>query len=179
MSAELKGGLSLGLSGFIFWSHYVGGFATKSPENLYRRWAPFRMLTSHVRSHGEPPREPWLYSKDFLEGFHHLLIEGWTPQWYENHMHMFSFTKCADNFDIDKVVEYGNKKGVELIGYHETGSNLINYLKEIDAGFALYKKLGMHSVKIGHVGSKLNMKEWHHGQFGVNYFRYVLEKAAQ
>lgn len=117
------------------------------------------------------------------EGFHHMLIEGWnkgwTPQWYENHMHMFSFTKYADNFDLDKVVEYGNKKGVELIGYHETGSNLINYLKEIDAGFALYKKLGIHTVKIGHVGSKLNMKEWHHGQFGVNYFRYVLQKAAE
>ena len=117
------------------------------------------------------------------EGFNHLLIEGWnkgwTPAWYENHMHMFSFTKSADNFDLEKVVEYGNKKGVELIGYHETGSNLINYLKQIDEGFALYKKLGIHTVKIGHVGSKLNMKEWHHGQFGVNYFRYVLEKAAQ
>lgn len=117
------------------------------------------------------------------EGFHHLLIEGWnkgwTPKWYENHMHMFSFTKSADNFDLEKVVEYGKEKGVELIGYHETGSNLINYLKEIDEGFALYKKLGIHTVKIGHVGSKLNMKEWHFGQFGVNYFRYVLEKAAQ
>jgi alpha-glucosidase len=117
------------------------------------------------------------------EGFHHLLIEGWnkgwTPAWYENHMHMFSFTKAADNFDLEKVVEYGNKKGVALIGYHETGSNLINYLKEVDDAFALYKKLGMHSVKIGHVGSKLNMKENHFGQFGVNYFRYILEKAAQ
>jgi alpha-glucosidase len=117
------------------------------------------------------------------EGFHHLLIEGWnkgwTPAWYENKMHMFSFTKSADNFDLEKVVEYGKKKDVALIGYHETGSNLINYLKEIDDAFALYKKLGMHSVKIGHVGSKLNMKENHFGQFGVNYFRYVLEKAAQ
>lgn len=117
------------------------------------------------------------------EGFHHLLIEGWnkgwTPQWYENHMHMFSFTKSADNFDLEKVVEYGKKKDVALIGYHETGSNLINYLKEIDEGFALYKKLGIHSVKIGHVGSKLNMKQWHFGQYGVNYFRYVLEKAAE
>ncbi|KIA84819.1 glycoside hydrolase family 97 protein [Flavobacterium sp. AED] len=117
------------------------------------------------------------------EGFHHLLIEGWnkgwTPAWYENKMHMFSFTKSADNFDLEKVVEYGKKNDVALIGYHETGSNLINYLKEIDDAFALYKKLGMHSVKIGHVGSKLNMKQWHFGQFGVNYFRYVLEKAAQ
>nr|WP_294924275.1 glycoside hydrolase family 97 protein [uncultured Flavobacterium sp.] len=117
------------------------------------------------------------------EGFHHLLIEGWnkgwTPQWYENHMHMFSFTKNADNFDLAEVVAYGKEKDVALIGYHETGSNLINYLKEVDEGFALYKKLGMHSVKIGHVGSKLNMKEWHFGQYGVNYFRYILEKAAQ
>lgn len=69
MSATLRGGLSLGLSGFSFWSHDLGGFVTKSPENLYRRWAPFGMLTSHVRSHGEPPTEPWLYSSDFLEGF--------------------------------------------------------------------------------------------------------------
>ncbi|MDZ7613115.1 MAG: glycoside hydrolase family 31 protein [Flavobacteriaceae bacterium] len=53
----------------LFWSHDVGGFTTKSPENLYRRWTPFGMLTSHVRSHGEPPTEPWEYSKEFLEDF--------------------------------------------------------------------------------------------------------------
>lgn len=117
------------------------------------------------------------------EGLHHLLIEGWnkgwTRQWYENQMHMFSFTQNADDFDLEKVVDYGNQKGVELIGYHETGSNLINYMKQIDEGFAWYKKLGIHTVKIGHVGSKLNMKEWHHGQFAVNYFRHVLKKAAE
>jgi len=27
------------------------------------------MLSSHVRSHGEPPTEPWEYSKSFLEDF--------------------------------------------------------------------------------------------------------------
>ncbi|WP_163398478.1 glycoside hydrolase family 97 protein [Flavobacterium fluviatile] len=137
---------------------------------------------------GEKQGATTAHAKEYIdftakEGLHHLLIEGWnkgwTPAWYENRMHMFSFTQSADNFDLEKVVEYGKSKGVELIGYHETGSNLINYMKQIDAGFALYKKLGIHTVKIGHVGSKLNMKEWHHGQFGVNYFRYVLEKAAQ
>ncbi|SFQ74341.1 alpha-glucosidase [Flavobacterium akiainvivens] len=117
------------------------------------------------------------------EGFHYLLIEGWnkgwTQDWFKNKMHMFSFTKNADNFDLEEVVKYGRSKGVEIIGYHETGSNIINYLKEIDEGFALYKRLGIHNIKIGQVGSKLNMKEWHHGQFGVRYYRYVLEKAAQ
>ncbi|HLV62751.1 alpha-xylosidase [Galbibacter sp.] len=69
MAATLRGGLSLGLSGFTFWSHDLGGFTTKTPENLYARWAPFGMLSSHVRSHGEPPTEPWLYSKEFLKAF--------------------------------------------------------------------------------------------------------------
>jgi alpha-glucosidase len=68
---------------------------------------------------------------------------------------------------------------VKLIGYHETGSNLINYLAQIDSGMALYQKMGIHDIKIGQVGSRLNMKEWHHGQFGVNYYRYVLKKAAE
>ena len=121
------------------------------------------------------------YCKKF--GIDHLLIEGWnkgwTPAWYENAMHMFSFTAAADNFDLVKVTDYAKKNGVSIIGYHETGSNIINYLDQIDAGMALYKEVGIHDVKIGQVGSRLNMKEWHHGQFGVNYYRFVLEKAAE
>lgn len=69
MAATLRGGLSFGLSGFSFWSHDIGGFVTKTPENLYRRWTPFGMLTSHVRSHGAPPKEPWEYGEDFENAF--------------------------------------------------------------------------------------------------------------
>ncbi len=69
LAATLRGGLSLGLSGFTFWSHDIGGFITKSPEELYRRWLPFGMLTSHSRCHGMPPKEPWEYSAGFLEDF--------------------------------------------------------------------------------------------------------------
>lgn len=116
-------------------------------------------------------------------GVDHLLIEGWnkgwTPAWYENRMHEFSFTKEADGFDLKKVTDYAKENGVHIIGYHETGSNIINYLKQIDEGMALYKEMGIHDVKIGQVGSRLNMKEWHHGQFGVDYYRNVLKKAAE
>jgi alpha-D-xyloside xylohydrolase len=69
MAATLRGGLSFGLSGFSFWSHDIGGFAQKSPEELYRRWVPFGMLTSHSRCHGAPPKEPWEYSAAFLDDF--------------------------------------------------------------------------------------------------------------
>ena len=69
MAATLRGGLSFGLSGFSFWSHDIGGFVTAAPEDLYRRWTPFGMLSSHVRSHGEPPTEPWEYGEDFMNAF--------------------------------------------------------------------------------------------------------------
>jgi alpha-D-xyloside xylohydrolase len=72
MAGELRGGLSLGLSGFTFWSHDVGGFVNKAPRDLYRRWMAFGALTSHMRTHGAPPREPWGYDdamvKDFQNG---------------------------------------------------------------------------------------------------------------
>ena len=116
-------------------------------------------------------------------GIDHLLIEGWnkgwTPQWYQNAMHQFSFTEEANNFDLEKVTDYAAKNDIEIVGYHETGSNIKNYLKQIDSAFALYNRMGIHEIKIGQVGSRLNMKEWHHGQFGVEYYRDVIEKAAE
>jgi alpha-D-xyloside xylohydrolase len=69
MASTLRGGLSFGLSGFTFWSHDIGGFAGKTPEDLYRRWVPFGMLSSHARSHGVPPREPWEFGDDFMNAF--------------------------------------------------------------------------------------------------------------
>jgi alpha-D-xyloside xylohydrolase len=69
MAATLRGGLSLGLSGFTFWSHDIGGFTARTPEELYRRWLPFGMLSSHSRAHGAPPKEPWEYGKDFTDAF--------------------------------------------------------------------------------------------------------------
>ncbi|MCQ2334808.1 MAG: alpha-xylosidase [Paludibacteraceae bacterium] len=64
----VREGLSLGLSGFTFWSHDIGGFVTQSPDELYRRWLPYGMLTSHSRVHGVET-EPWLYGEDFVNYF--------------------------------------------------------------------------------------------------------------
>jgi len=69
MAAELRGGLSLGISGFSFWSHDMGGFVQSTPENLYRRWTAFGVLSSHSRSHGTPPKEAWEYGENFLNYF--------------------------------------------------------------------------------------------------------------
>jgi alpha-D-xyloside xylohydrolase len=73
MAAELRGGLSFGLSGFSFWSHDVGGFTANSvaamDQDLFARWLAFGMLSSHSRCHGEAPKEPWHYGQAFMDKF--------------------------------------------------------------------------------------------------------------
>ncbi|HEX9048291.1 MAG TPA: alpha-xylosidase, partial [Verrucomicrobiae bacterium] len=73
MAAELRGGLSFGLSGFSFWSHDVGGFTATAVGNmdkdLFARWLAFGMLSSHSRCHGIAPKEPWLYGAEFMDKF--------------------------------------------------------------------------------------------------------------
>jgi alpha-D-xyloside xylohydrolase len=73
MASTLRGGLSFGLSGFTFWSHDIGGFMGKTNEDLYARWLPFGLLTSHSRSHGFPPREPWEFGEAFTNAFRHAV----------------------------------------------------------------------------------------------------------
>ena len=73
MAAELRGGLSFGLSGFTYWSHDAGGFVQKAPRDLYRRWLAWGALTSHTRAHGAPPREPWEYDAALNEDFRRAL----------------------------------------------------------------------------------------------------------
>lgn len=73
MAAELRGGLSLGLSGFTFWSHDAGGFVGKASEDLYLRWLAFSVLGSHARCHGMAPKEPWEYGPDFMDKFRQVV----------------------------------------------------------------------------------------------------------
>jgi alpha-D-xyloside xylohydrolase len=72
MAAELRGGLSLGLSGFTFWSHDIGGFTGDETPDLYLRWMAFGMLTSHSRCHGMKPKEPWTYDRQFMDRFRQI-----------------------------------------------------------------------------------------------------------
>jgi len=73
MAAELRGGLSFGLSGFTYWSHDVGGFVKKAPRDLYRRWMAMGVLASQTRAHGAPPREPWEYDSALTDDFRRAL----------------------------------------------------------------------------------------------------------
>jgi alpha-D-xyloside xylohydrolase len=68
MAESIRGGLSLGLTGFGFWSHDIGGFESTAPADLFKRWVAFGLLSSHSRLHGSKSyRVPWAYDEEAVE----------------------------------------------------------------------------------------------------------------
>jgi alpha-D-xyloside xylohydrolase len=68
MAETLRGGLSLGLSGFGFWSHDISGFNDTATPDLYKRWVAFGLLSSHSRLHGNASaRMPWLFDDEAVD----------------------------------------------------------------------------------------------------------------
>ena len=62
MAETLRGGLSLALSGFGFWSHDIGGFEGRPDPAVFKRWVVFGLLSSHSRLHGSTSyRVPWAF----------------------------------------------------------------------------------------------------------------------
>ncbi|MGQ1891494.1 glycoside hydrolase family 97 protein [Thermophagus sp. OGC60D27] len=112
-----------------------------------------------------------------------VLVEGWNRGWnfeWWKDGSCFDFTTPYPSFNIEEIIEYAEKKGVELIGHHETGGAVDNYEAQIDSAFAFYEKYGVHYVKSGYVNPNgLNGREWHHGQFGVRHYRKTIELAAK
>ena len=65
MGENLRGGLSLGMSGFGYWSHDIGGFEGTPEPALFKRWIAFGLLSSHSRLHGNASyRVPWLLDEE-------------------------------------------------------------------------------------------------------------------
>ncbi len=65
MAESLRGGLSLSLSGFGFWSHDIGGFEGTPEPEVFKRWLAFGLLSSHSRLHGNVSyRVPWAFGEE-------------------------------------------------------------------------------------------------------------------
>lgn len=68
MAESLRGGLSLTMSGFGFWSHDISGFESTATPDLYKRWAAFGLLSTHSRLHGSSSyRVPWLFDEEAVD----------------------------------------------------------------------------------------------------------------
>ncbi len=68
MAETLRGGLSLAMSGFGYWSHDIGGFEGTPDAGVFKRWLAFGLLSSHSRLHGSGTvRVPWAFDEEAVE----------------------------------------------------------------------------------------------------------------
>jgi alpha-D-xyloside xylohydrolase len=68
MGETLRGGLSLAMSGFGYWSHDIGGFEGTPDPGVFKRWLAFGLLSSHSRLHGsDSVRVPWAFDEEAVE----------------------------------------------------------------------------------------------------------------
>jgi alpha-glucosidase len=125
-------------------------------------------------------------------GFGGVLVEGWNKgwdgDWFANGED-FSFTEPYPDFDLEGLQRYARSKGVTLIGHHETSANAAHYESQMDAAFALDRKLGIDAVKTGYVSDAGGMKfklpdgrvvfGWHEGQLSAQHHLRVVEVAAR
>jgi alpha-glucosidase len=113
-------------------------------------------------------------------GIEGVLIEGWNSGWeYWGKPGAFDFVTSASDLVLEEVVNYARSKGVEIIGHHETGGDIVDYERKIDTAFAYYKALGIRYVKTGYAGPVNPPTETHHGQYMVDHMNKVMRIAAK
>ena len=166
----------------IWWEMHVG----KSTWD-YAASQDMGTFTSGAQPHGKhgATTENTMRYIDFAaeNGIGGVLVEGWNTGWehwigFEDREGVFDFITPYPDYDLEKLVEYGKSKGVEIIMHHETSAAPRTYEQQLDTAYALMKRLGIHSVKTGYVGKIIPKGEYHHGQWMVNHYRKVLETAA-
>lgn len=73
MWETIRGGLSLCLSGFGFFSHDISGFEATGTPDLYKRWCAFGLMSTHSRLHGNSSyRVPWNFDEESCDVLRHF-----------------------------------------------------------------------------------------------------------
>ncbi len=119
-----------------------------------------------------------------VHGIKGVLVEGWNkgwevPQWWVNGHSRFTFDEAQPAFDMRAVSAYARSKGVDLIGHHETGGQVQDYLRQLEPALAYYNHYDVRSIKLGYVGTKLDSIYWPDSQYAVENLQKVVEAAAR
>lgn len=116
-------------------------------------------------------------------GISGVLVEGWNKgwedwfgNWKEN---VFDFVTPYPDFDVQSITAYAKEKGVTMIMHNETSGSATNYERQLDTAFKFMNKFGYTSVKTGYVGRIIPRGERHDGQWMVNHYERVAQKALQ
>ncbi len=111
-----------------------------------------------------------------------VLVEGWNigwEDWFGNWKeNVFDFVTPYPDFDVKGLEEYAAQKGVHIIMHNETSGSATNYDRQMDTAYRFMKKFGYTSVKTGYVGKIIPRGEHHDGQWMINHYERVAQKAA-
>ena len=116
-------------------------------------------------------------------GIPQVLVEGWNVgwdgDWFGNGWDM-DFARPTEDFDVKMLAAYARRKGVRLVGHHETGGAASHYENQFDKAFKFAADHGMMVVKTGYVTDAGQIervdpdgkryREWHQGQWMSNHF---------
>ncbi|HEU0309816.1 MAG TPA: glycoside hydrolase family 97 protein [Sphingomicrobium sp.] len=121
-----------------------------------------------------------------------MLVEGWNIGWDGDWFATgwdFSFTQPYPDFDLPRIAAYAEKKGVHIIGHHETSANIAHYESQMEAGFDYFRQHGIDAVKTGYVSDAGGVQargpdgqirfEWHEGQVMARHHLKVVTEAAK
>jgi glucan 1,4-alpha-glucosidase len=168
----------------IWWEMHVGKatWFYADDTNLTLDKTDWKNLKPNGR-HGATTKNTKRYI-DFAaaHGFGGILVEGWNVgwedwfgQWKEE---VFDFTTPYPDFDVKELHRYAQSKNVKLIMHHETSGAASNFERRIDKAFQFMKDHGYDAVKTGYVGKIIPRGEHHDGQWMVNHYNRVAQKAA-
>lgn len=111
-----------------------------------------------------------------------ILVEGWNTgweDWFGNWKeHVFSFVTPYPDFDVSELSRYAATKGVHIIMHNETSGSASDYERQMDTAYRFMNKFGYTSVKTGYVGKIIPRGEHHDGQWMINHYNRVAQKAA-
>ena len=115
-------------------------------------------------------------------GIQGVLVEGWNvgwESWFGNWKeHVFSFVTPYPDFDVKELSQYAASKGVHIIMHNETSGSATDYERQMDTAYRFMNKYGYTSVKTGYVGKIIPRGEHHDGQWMVDHYIRVAQKAA-
>jgi hypothetical protein len=115
-------------------------------------------------------------------GIQGVLVEGWNYGWEDWFgawkETVFNFVKGYPDFDVKDIQNYAASKGVQMIMHNETSGAATDYERHLDTAYRFMNKFGYPAVKTGYVGKIIPRGEHHDGQWMVNHYIRVIEKAA-
>lgn len=165
----------------VWWEMQTGKSTWSYAKNADDANAKGRLIPSGL--HGANTANVKRYI-DFAakNGITGVLVEGWNTgwedwfgNWKEN---VFDFVTPYPDFDVAGLQAYAKIKGVQIIMHNETSGSATNYERQLDTAFRFMNKFGYNSVKTGYVGRIIPRGEHHDGQWMVQHYARVAQKAA-